>query len=449
MIDQIDFKRKLTSKIRKHKQLIILFGLLIAGFLLRIYFADKFIKESGDLRLYADWGEKFWEYGSKEFYFFEKWYYSPPNYPPLLSLIYAGSYWLYDHKYVLAQIHNATKLVPAFFIVYFYDHGYYLLLKLPGILADLGLAYLIYKVVFQLTNNTKRALAAFSFYLFNPISIFLSGAWGQTDSLVAFFGMLSFLVLFTGNAWLSIPLLFISFYIKPNFGVFIPLYILLFIVKRPKIAQVAFGLFFAFIVFYLTTEPFAKEGLASFISWLAKERLLPTATVTHKASVSAFNFHTIFFTIDKTSDKAGVLGIPANIFGLIIYFLTNILSFIYLKRKKYSLESIMVALFAIGFSSFLFWTNMLERYFFSSYVPLIVVAFADLRMFKYMILISLTTFLNLIYSFFRRTVGVIADLLTKDNFLMIRTLSVVNLISWYFVLKQIYVVKFKGGANNS
>src|SRR3989304_4411079 len=140
-------ENSLVDIVLRNRRRIFLVALLLIGFFIRFYYADKFVKESGDLRLYADWGEKFWEYGSKNFYFVKEWYYAPPNYPPILSLIYAGSYWLFDHKYVLAQIHNATRLVPAVFIIYFYDHGYYLLLKLPGIMADLGLAYFIYNQI--------------------------------------------------------------------------------------------------------------------------------------------------------------------------------------------------------------------------------------------------------------------------------------------------------------
>src|SRR3989304_6806913 len=436
-------ENSLVDIVLRNRRRIFLVALLLIGFFIRFYYADKFVKESGDLRLYADWGEKFWEYGSKNFYFVKEWYYAPPNYPPILSLIYAGSYWLFDHKYVLAQIHNATRLVPAVFIIYFYDHGYYLLLKLPGIMADLGLAFLIYKVVFELTKNTKRSLIAFSFYLFNPTSIFFSGAWGQTDSLVSLFGILSFLVLFSRYIWLSIPLLFISFYIKPNWGLFIPLYLFILFGKKPKFKYVGFGIIMSVIIFIVTTLPFSQGSVLSFSKYLLESRILPTASITHKASVSAFNFHTIFFEIDRTSDEEPVLGIPANIFGIIIFILVNVVSFWYSRKQKYNIKSLMVALFLIGVSGYLFLTNMLERYFFAGFVPLIIIGFTNTRLLVYLLLINLATFLNLVYAFFRRSVGEIADLFTENDFLAIRVLSTLNLFGFVILLKKFNPISFK------
>src|SRR3972149_5570060 len=291
-----------TSKLVKYRKIFLIGASLLLGFLIRVLLAKYFIKEGGDIRLYADWAQKYWEYGPKDFYTYPQWYYAPPNYPPLLSLIYAGAYYLFDHKYYLAQLHNIIKIPPAFFIIYFYEHGLFLLLKLPGILADLGIAVTIYQVVKYLSSNLKKAFTASAFYLFNPVSIFLSGVWGQTDSLVSLFGLLSFIALWSGRLWLSFPLIFLSFYIKPNWGIFIPLYIFLFILKKPQIKQAISGVLISGALFVLATLPFAGGNLISFSKWLWSERLLPTATIAHKASVSAFNFHTILFTIDKHLD---------------------------------------------------------------------------------------------------------------------------------------------------
>jgi hypothetical protein len=70
--------------------------LIIIALLIRFYFLDKFISVSGDLLLYADWGEKYWEYGSRNYYFIRNWYYAPPNYPPLINLYYAYAYKAFD-----------------------------------------------------------------------------------------------------------------------------------------------------------------------------------------------------------------------------------------------------------------------------------------------------------------------------------------------------------------
>lgn len=426
------------GKISRMIKTILIFSIVaILAILIRIHFVASFIKESGDLRLYADWAEKFWLYGPKDFYTYPVWYYAPPNYPPLLSLIYAGAYYLFDHKYFLAQLHNLVRIPPASFIIYFYEHGLYLLLKLPGIIGDLGLGILIYQLVRALTGKVRQAYLAAAFYIFNPVSIFLSGVWGQTDSLVSFFGLASFFTLWLGKVWLSIPLLFLSFYIKPNWGILIPLYLFLLILKKPKVKDIALGLVISFVLFWVTTSPFAKGNVFSFSNWLWRERLLPTATVAHKASVSAFNLHSILLTIDKNLDTDSYLGISVNVWGYISFLLINLLTFRYIKRQKVSLNSVILGLFSVGFGSYLFLTNMLERYFFASFVPMIILIFTSPSLMLWGILINIAVFANILHAFFRRTWGGLADLFGANNFLLVRIFSLINLTSWVFLLRRL------------
>lgn len=432
----------LRLKIPRNRKVILCFlAILLAGFFLRVLLARYFVKESGDLVLYADWAEKYWEYGPKNFYTYPQWYYAPPNYPPALSLIYAGAYWLYEHKYYLPQLHNFIKIPPAFFIVYFYKYGLYLLLKLPGILADLGLAVLIYQVVKKLTANIKKAFVAGTFYLFNPVSIFLSGVWGQTDSLVSFFGLTSFIALWAGKAWLSIPLLFLSFYIKPNWGIFIPLYLFLLFLKKSQIKEIILGITISAVLFFLITLPFAKGDVFSFSNWLWRERLLPTATVAHKASVSAFNFHTIFLTIDKNLDSDSYLGVSVNAWGYFLFLLINFFALRYIKRQKVSLSSVIFGLFSIGFGAYLFLTNMLERYFFQSFVPMIILMFSSPGLLVYGVLINVAVFANILYAFFRRTWGELADTFGAYSFLLVRIFSLMNLFFWFLILRAVKYFK--------
>jgi len=435
--------RPKVSRKNKFLRIILIGVVLFLGFYLRAALAQYFVKESGDIRLYAEWAEKIWSLGTRVFYTYPEWYYAPPNYPPLLSLIYAASYWLYDHKYFLAQLHNVIKIPPAVFIIYFYEHGLYLLLKLPGILADVALAVVIYQLVRKLTANVKKAFAAGAFYLFNPVSIFLSGVWGQTDSLVSLFGLLSFVALWAEKFWLSLPLLFLSFYIKPNWGIFIPLYGFLLILRRPKLKQIILALAITFMLFMAFTQPFVKDNVFSFSQWLWSERLLPTASVAQKASVSAFNLHTIFYTMDKDPDSSSYLGVSASLLGVIIYILVNVFSFAFIKRQKANLLSVMAGIFTIGFGSYLFLTNMLERYFFQSFAALIVLMFSSPGVLVYGLLINLAVFANIFYAFFRRSWGSLSDIFVANNFLFVRLLSLASLTSWVLFIRRIRLIRLK------
>lgn len=418
------------------KKEILIALILLLGFLIRYYFAPQFVTESGDIRLYAEWGEKLVKYNAANFYEYPVWFYAPPNYPPLLSLIYGTAFWLFERRYVIAQLHNLIKIPPAIFIKFFYTHGYFVLLKLPGILADLGVSLLIYKFILEISKKTKMALLGLLFYLLNPVSIFLSSIWGQTDSLIALLGLISFYTLYKGKIVLSLPLLFTSLYIKPNWGVFIPLYIFLLFAVKPKLKQLIIGGLISLLIFILTTSIFSRN-IFDFTQWLFTQRILPTAVVAHKASISAFNLYTIFLRMDFHPDNLLLLGaIPLNIFGYASFFLVNIIVFLTLSRRKIRLESITLSLFVVGFGAYLFLTNMLERYFFAAFTPLIILIFSKPKLFIYGVLINIAVFANVFYAFFRRSKADLAELFASLNFLPVRLFSAINVISWFLLIRS-------------
>jgi len=223
--------------LKKYKVSILLVVLLFVGFAIRIFFVEKVVV--GDLLVYTEWGESLMKNGPKDFYFRQGWLLSHPVYPPLSQLIFGAAYWLFDHKYFLAELHNLVKFPPAVFIVYFYKYGHILLLKLLSIISDLALSVIIYKLILKLSRNKKKAVFGLMFFLFNPITVFISGAWGQTDSVVALLGILSFLFLYRGNAFLSMLLLFLSLYFKPSWVIFGPFYLFL-LLKKSRHTSVFF-----------------------------------------------------------------------------------------------------------------------------------------------------------------------------------------------------------------
>ncbi|MGI0130355.1 MAG: glycosyltransferase family 87 protein, partial [Thermoplasmata archaeon] len=60
----------------------------------------------------------------------------------------------------------------------------YLLVKQPGIWADVLTAYLIYRLIERWTGDASRALAAASFWSLFPYAIVITAIWGQFDSIV-------------------------------------------------------------------------------------------------------------------------------------------------------------------------------------------------------------------------------------------------------------------------
>lgn len=399
--------------------------ILIVGFIARIILVNKVIV--GDILANIEWGQKFWEWGPKGFYFgHDNWTYSYPNYPPISTWLFAGLSWLYQHRFWLAQLHNLIRFPPSAFIIYFYKYGEILLYKLVPIISDLGLGIIIYKLVIKLTGDSVRAVLAAAFFMLNPISVFLSGAWGQTDSLVALLGLTAFLALVSKKVELSMILFFLGMYFKPNWGLTIPLYLYLMYLQKPSIKKLIMGGLIVLGILILVSFPFADGNIAYFTKRVWFDRYFLPIKSAGRASASAFNFMTIFLNIDRDPYNARILGlIPANIFGLVSYALINIVAMSYLKRSKNLLWGTLVGIFLVGIGSFLFMSNMLERYFFAGFVPMIIVMFVDLKTFIYGLIINLIFMANFLWSFYRRGSDEIDHPFTNNNFLLIKILSVI------------------------
>ena len=76
------------------------------------------------------------------------------------------------------------------------------LIKVPMLLADVGTALVLYRLMkrFSGTESPERVVALF--YL-NPISIWISSGWGQNDSIPAFFTVLSVYLLLSKSIFPS------------------------------------------------------------------------------------------------------------------------------------------------------------------------------------------------------------------------------------------------------
>lgn len=421
----------MLNSIKKNKKFVTLAAvILLAGLLLRIYFVEKIL--IGDVLVHAEWGEKLFDLGLRKFYFEKDWYYSKPTQPPLTSLMFGGSYWLFEQKFRLAQLHNLIKIPPAFVIEYYYKYGYWLLLKLPAILADLGLGVVVCWAVYKLTKDKGKALIAMVFLVLNPVTIFISSVWGQTESLIAFFGILGFIALVKKNVALSIPLFFISLYLKPTWAIFVPLYIFVFFNNRPKILRILAGLAIAFLIYIFSTYPFSGGNIIEFSRQVIVGNILPSAKGTAKASISMFNTYTVFHLIDRTFANEKIFSIiTLKSIGLFFYLVINFYAIRNYLSQRDKLLGIFGSLFIVGFGSVLLLTNMLERYFFVGFVPLVVLLFSRPKMLLWGLAINAVFFLNLIWAFFRRKYDEIDKLFTANSFLSIRILSLVLILGWY------------------
>ena len=153
------------------KKLYVFFFFLVA-FVIRMLIVFYNVSKGSvgyysDVNNYKVWANDLYKHGLSSFYTSGGYAGCPPGYVYIL--------------YFLGALLNITGLSE-------WSSFYVLILKLPAILADVGLAYLCYRLS-GIRNNINRfgALAVSLFIVINPMTILDSAIWGQNDSVFVFF----------------------------------------------------------------------------------------------------------------------------------------------------------------------------------------------------------------------------------------------------------------------
>ncbi len=129
------------------------------------------------------------------------------SYPPFSAFIFALTYRFY-----------ALLGDPSRFL-------YYFLLKQPMVVADVGVAVLLAKLIL-LSGDKRSARTAFLVWLYFPLGIIISSMWGQLDPLSLFLSLLA-IYYFVSSKWLpSAAMLGLSIYLKTLPVVFLPVLLL-------------------------------------------------------------------------------------------------------------------------------------------------------------------------------------------------------------------------------
>jgi hypothetical protein len=115
----------------------------------------------------------------------------PPPWPLMLGGIFSASY----------------AVVPN---LYFYNF----MIKVPIIIANIALAYLI-RGILQKTQTKTVVNAAWLFVLFNPFVLLATTAWGSLESIVAFLSIASLYVVTHGKIKTSAALMALAVLFKP------------------------------------------------------------------------------------------------------------------------------------------------------------------------------------------------------------------------------------------
>lgn len=432
-------------------KVLFLILLFFSAFVLRAVLTTYINK--GDVLVVNEWSKSLYVEGMSGSYFRQGWIYSFPTQPPPMMILFWVSRWLYENKYVLSILHNITKFPPTFVLLWIHENGPLFSVKLWGIIGDCLSALVIYFVIKRtLKNRTTAFLAAF-FILFNPILIFESSIWGQTDILASLLAILSFLTIFYNKKVAEIlsPVFFIiGISLKPSILVLFPLY-LAFLAKKfilnsakekKSFALIIAGfilamglLIFSFVLFWDKSLPFFK-----YTKSIVEKRIIPSAKGTIKAATSAYNFHTVFFEIDKTlgNQKLGPFTLTQT--GNILIAFVNLLALpLFLIKKKnfaFELSMLLFLVYCVGEGAFLFRTGMAERYFFPSFLFLYLLFFMvkDAKIKLAIVLQFLLWFINLLSSFFLRDYSFLDVFFRQNNYFGTRLFSLMNVLIYIFIV---------------
>lgn len=352
----------MTKKERKNKKTSFLSSIgliLLMVFFIRLLLHNT-LTYTLDLNTFIAWGRRLQDVGFGTFY--QQW-----------------SDYLPGYLYILWFIAGLEKILPI---------SSTLLYKLPAMVADIGVGYLIYRIVKERIN--KRAGLLFtSLFLFNPAVFANSTLWGQVDILTALFTILS-VYMFDKKWALSAIALAVGTVIKPQAALAAPVVLLLMLRSKWEISRILKYALVSVCVVLLMFLPFSNGGnLISFIL----ERFQATVSQYPYSSINAFNFWGLggFWR----SDTEGV--VPASTIGLLA---TVIMSGVIVWqgwKKKLDPYLLLATLITIHF---MFFTRMHERHLLPVLAPLLIAAASRRVLLIPYVGFSLTYLANLWFAYF-------------------------------------------------
>jgi Gpi18-like mannosyltransferase len=400
-----------------------------------------------DVANHMDWGIRFWQYGPSKFYSPEAnvWNFTWPNQPPGTILTFAVIRKFYEFVFGVFWFFNVRIAVfPSFVIPFLAERLYPVLLKLPSILSDLGIAWLIYKTVLKLGEKdrsiAKKALAGAVVWLINPVVWYNSAVWGQTDAVINFLALLSFYyLLIDKKQTLSVISMALCFYFKASLLIFLPVYLFVLIAERSGWLSLIKSFLAAFLSILIPTLLFSKGNPIFWLFNLYKDRVFGNQL--QVITANAYNFWAVLTGIEENPQNLFWGPLTYQLWGIIL-FLILLLPVLALLLKKRDLKNVYWSLATIAFTTFMFLTNMHERYLYPLFPVLTILAVFDIRLFYIYISISVINFINLYNFWWVPRLDILVNLLSGWGKISARVLGAFGLLIYAsFYLKFLRLLR--------
>jgi len=399
-----------------------------------------------DIRNHVDWGKKLWQYGPQDFYENIFWGVSWPNQP--LGSIYLFGFISKVQEILfgfLTYLNKSIGIFPSFIMPYLEKKLPFILVKLPFILAEVGIGYLVYKIIFKLVDDKNAAWFGAGLILFNPALIYNSAVWGQTDALINLLALIGIWSAWRKKYLLAFLAFLGSLYFKLSLLIWLPVFGLILLCNKNWIKKTL--TFILTSIFYLLISlPFVHHGnVFTWLWYLYTNRVLPRQG--DMLSGNAFNFWTMVFGVNLgLKESISFLGTTARKFGRFFYGLVAAvisgLSFIRQIKNRPKFSFYMLNLVILTMGAFLMMTNMHERYLYPLFAPLAVLVAEKYISKKIFILLTGVHLLNLYNLWWYPEISWIKRGLKWQGFLFPRIMSAgLIIIFLFFVYKFVLLVK--------
>ncbi len=307
-----------------------IFCLLGAGLIVRMICASMYPGHETDINCFISWSDMIYKNGLANFYTSDAFTDYPPGYMYIL--------------YVLGFIKDIFNIQGS---------GLYLLIKMPAILCDCALTYIIYKKSTEHFSYSTSILLSL-FILCSPAVLTNSALWGQVDSVFTLFIVLMVLCVM-GKKMIPAYFLFAAgIFIKPQALIFTPVIIYgivehIFMAKKDFseiLKNLLFGLS-AILAMLILSVPFGVGNV--FDQYIKTLESYPYMTV------NAFNIWGAFG--QNWKELSTFANIASYIFMISIVAMTVP---VFLKSKRTE-KYVLIALL-LSFGAFMLMTKMHERY---------------------------------------------------------------------------------------
>lgn len=278
------------------------------------------------------------------------------------------------------------------------------LLKLPPAVADILSSYLIFSIL-KGRVTIRSAYHGALMYAFNPLVLFVSGIWGQVDSVLTMM-MLAVTWLLLRNRTLTAAFVgAMSVMLKPQ-GIFLaPFFVLSQWFRRAWWIWPA-SLALGFLAVWALTVPFHAGGAWGVDPFVfLYQKMSATASTYSSSTINAFNIWAPTSLDDgvlmwgaRYSDARTIFHIPHRVLGLVFLGVLSAGVGLFLYRKRHAGASpLFLAASILLLGCFLFPTRMHERYIFPAIAFLTLAASSNRYLLANLWGFTTTASLNALY----------------------------------------------------